>query len=137
MMRYIKADKKVIDALFEDNVRSCDTIYSDSFYWTERRQSYWECNECGWAISYVDDCVITSSHDFWKKDLTHLDKEAGIYHAWCRKLCSNCHGRLGPSGHPRCDKIIKEQETKARLEMIDNRIESADDEMYNNLLKVK
>ena len=89
------------------------------------------------AISYVDDCVITSSHDFWKKDLTHLDKEAGIYHAWCRKLCSNCHGRLGPSGHPRCDKIIKEQETKARLEMIDNRIESVDDEMYNNLLKVK
>jgi len=47
MMRYIKADKKVIDALFEDNIRSCDTLYRDSFYWTQRRQSHWECNECG------------------------------------------------------------------------------------------
>ena len=32
MMRYIKADKKVIDALFEENVISYDTMYRDSFY---------------------------------------------------------------------------------------------------------
>ena len=130
MMKYIKANQEVIDSLFEDNIKSCDTLYRDSFYWSQRRQSHWDCTECGWAISYVDDCVITSSHDFWKNDLTHLDKETGIYHTWCRKLCSYCSGRIGKDGHTKCDEEIMRQETEKR-------IKNADEEMYNNLLKVK
>ena len=120
MMKYIKADKATIDALQKENIDSCDNGYGNSTYWVNRRKTYWDCNKCGWAISYVDDCIISTSHRWWSSNLTHLDKEAGIYHTWCRNLCQICNQETGPNGHPRCNEIIEEKNVEAIVVEADN-----------------
>ena len=129
MMKYIKADKETIKRITDANEQSFGNS-TQGWWYKERQRSYWQCNKCGWEISYTDDCVITSSHDFWQNNPTHMDASGGIYHTWCRELCQHCGGRIGKDGHTQCDEEIERQETEKR-------IESADDEMFNNLLEVK
>ena len=119
--KYIKSTQELCDKMYEESNK-----YDNDYY----QITSWECSECGWNISYAEACVITNTHDYWRTKLNHYDGNAGIYHAWCRKLCSWCGNRIGKEGHAQCASAIKERETEKR-------ISSADDEMYNNLLEVK
>ena len=119
--KYVKSTQELCDKMNEDS-----NNYDNEYY----QRTSWVCSECGWNISYAEDCVVTSTHSFWRTKLNHYDGNAGIYHTWCRKLCSWCGSRIGKAGHARCDIEIKKLE-------IENRIASADDEMYSMLLKVK
>ena len=119
--KYVKSTQELCDKMYEESNKYCNAYY---------QRTSWVCSECGWNISYAEDCVVTSTHDYWRTKLNHYDGDAGIYHAWCRKLCSWCGNRIGKEGHAKCDLAIKKQETE-------NRIESADKAMYNMLIKVK
>lgn len=119
--KYVKSTQKLCDKLKEQS----EGKYS--YY----KISDWVCGECGWNISYADDCVVTSTHDYWQNDVDHTCGYSGIYHTWCRKLCSWCNGRIGLNqDHVQCDLEIKKLE-------IEKRIASADKAMYNMLIKVK
>ena len=119
--KYVKSTQELCDKLYEESIKYCNAYY---------QTTSWVCGECGWNISYADDCVVTSTHDYWQNNVDHTCGDSGIYHTWCRKLCSWCSGRIGKKGHAQCDLEIKKLETEKR-------IVSADEEMYNMLLKVK
>ena len=121
MMRYVKSTQKLCDQMKERKYQT---------------DTEWRCNKCGWNISYSEDCVVTSGHDYWENNSDHNQGYSGIYHSWCRILCKVCN-QPNEDGkpHPRCLRTLEDKLRKDIRESKDNNIRIVDSMMFDCLIE--
>ena len=126
MMRYVKVTQELCDKMKE-------RMDANHYY----QNTEWRCNKCGWNISFTDDCVVTSVHNYWQKIQDHNQGYSGIYHTWCRELCKVCNETLGSYSHTRCNEALEAEKRMAKQEAVERKIQEADDMMYNSMIDEK
>ena len=128
-MRTIKATREVCDRMLRYAKKNPGSEYS--------MHTEWRCNKSGWNIAYADDCVVSTKHTYYSKEIDHTDNHDGMYHVWCRKLCDYCNNPKYDDPHTFCDQKLEEQKRIAMQEVAEREIQTVDDMMYNNLIKEK
>ena len=122
-MRYVKVTQKLCD-------NEKERMDKNRYY----KNTEWICNKCGWNVSFADDCVVTSVHDYWQKIQDHNQGYSGIYHSWCRILCKVCNQQNEDGKpHPRCLRTLEDKLRKDIRESKDNNIRIVDSMMFDRL----
>ena len=125
-MRHVKVTQELCD-------KEKERMDSNGYY----QNTEWRCNKCGWNISFTDDCVVTSVHDYWQEIQDHNHGYSGIYHSWCRELCKVCNHTLGDYSHTRCNEALEAEKRMAKQEAVERKIQETADMMYNSMIDEK